>query len=576
MIKEVLLIFKTHLDVGYTDYAENVVKNYIENFIPNAIKTGYELKDTDTPFVWTVGSWLIWEGLKHDKDGVLDRAIRDGIIKWHGLPLTTHTEAMSEKLFDYGLSLSRKLDERFGTKTIASKLTDVPGHTIGMIPHMKKAGIKFLHLGTNSGVPVPNVPPLFRWKCDDDEIIVMYQGTYGTTMELDDFALCFGHTSDNRGVQSIEQIKALYASLREKYPDAKIKAATLNDVAEKIIKIDNLPVVDKEIGDMWIHGMGTDPKKVGMYRELLRAIENVDINEYDFADNLLLLAEHTWGMNLKVYFPNTKDWSIEELRAIEDTPERVAFEKSWEEQRAYAYRAAEILGVDVEYELEEPALDGFEKLKNADADFEISWQLFDRDDYQRFMDRYLRLTVVNVGWCIWDFLKMGLPEYKGGIYNASVVEAYQKGDKLLYKLDFDEDIKTKYGLPHIWAEKENEKFELQWFGKKASRLPQAFWLKFKGCDENWELNKLGRWIKPEDIIDSPLIAAVDKGIRNSEKSICSLDAVLVAPYGRRLLDYDIHPEGKDLYFNLYNNIWNTNFPMWYSDDTRYRFIISDR
>lgn len=59
MIKEVYVIFKTHLDIGYTDYAENVAKKYFESFIPSAIETGYALKDTDTPFIWTVGSWLI-------------------------------------------------------------------------------------------------------------------------------------------------------------------------------------------------------------------------------------------------------------------------------------------------------------------------------------------------------------------------------------------------------------------------------------------------------------------------------------------------------------------------------------
>ena len=68
MKKEVLVIFKTHLDIGYTDYASNIVSNNINKFIPNAIKGGYELKDTDTPFVWTVGSWLIWEALKKDND----------------------------------------------------------------------------------------------------------------------------------------------------------------------------------------------------------------------------------------------------------------------------------------------------------------------------------------------------------------------------------------------------------------------------------------------------------------------------------------------------------------------------
>ena len=129
MGKEVLVLFKTHLDIGYTDYAERVVNEYIGKYIPNAIDLGYQLRDSDTPFIWTVGSWLIYEGLKHDADGKLERAIRDGVIAWHALPFTTHTELMDERLFEYGLSLSDALDQRFGKCTIGAKMTDVPGHT---------------------------------------------------------------------------------------------------------------------------------------------------------------------------------------------------------------------------------------------------------------------------------------------------------------------------------------------------------------------------------------------------------------------------------------------------------------
>ena len=114
MVKEIYLLFKTHLDIGFTDNASVVVKRYIEEFIPNAIKVGYELKDTETPFIWTVGSWLVNEALKNDKDGKVEKAIRDGIISWHGLPFTGYTEMMSEELFEYGLSLADKLDKRFG------------------------------------------------------------------------------------------------------------------------------------------------------------------------------------------------------------------------------------------------------------------------------------------------------------------------------------------------------------------------------------------------------------------------------------------------------------------------------
>lgn len=67
MSKKVLILFKRHLDLGFTDYSENIVKEYLENYIPKAIKVEYELKGTDKPFVWIVGSWMIEEALKHDK-----------------------------------------------------------------------------------------------------------------------------------------------------------------------------------------------------------------------------------------------------------------------------------------------------------------------------------------------------------------------------------------------------------------------------------------------------------------------------------------------------------------------------
>jgi hypothetical protein len=173
-------------------------------------------------------------------------------------------------------------------------------------------------------------------------------------------------------------------------------------------------------------------------------------------------------------------------------------------------------------------------------------------------------------------LKLGLPTYKGGIYTAKTIEAYKKENSTLYKLEFDKIVTEKYGLPYAWVETDGKNFELKWFGKKASRLPQAFWLKFKGMSENWELNKLGIWIKPEDIIGSPLISAVGTGVRNDEVEIKSLDAGLVAPFGRKLLRYNESNLKQDLYFNLYNNIWNTNFPMWYSDDSLFRFEIQKR
>lgn len=573
--KDVLVIFKTHLDVGFTNYAENVIDNYLNSFIPNAIKVGYELKDTDTPFIWTVGSWMIWKALKEDKSGAVEQAVRDGILNWHGLPFTTHTELLNAKLFEAGLDISTELDEKFGRKTIAAKMTDVPGHTIGMIPLMRRRGLEFLHIGVNSATPVPPVPPLFKWKNGNEYITVMYEDGYGCTQEFDDFVLCFAHTHDNAGPQSKEEIIKVYEEIQKKFPDYTLKAATLNDVAERVRNIKNIPVVEKEIGDTWIHGAATDPQKLSRYRNILRHTDENDLRDVRLRENLLFVPEHTWGMDVKKYFRDDKHYTYKEMEDCVD--ERKTIEKSWEEQRNYVRNAEKILGIEPEYDTSLPDLSGYAKITDDKADvFEISWQIFDNSDYERYKKDYMRLNDATVGWAIWDFTKVGLPDYNGGIYTAQVTEAYKKDNTEIYKLEFDKEIETKYGLPYFYLIIKDKNIEIKWYNKKNSRLPQACWFKIKGLDEEWKLNKMGEWISPENIIGSPLISAVENGVRNKSVVIETIDTALVAPYGRRLLHYNEKGLKQDLYFNLYNNIWNTNFPMWYSDDAVFRFVIKER
>lgn len=572
--KQIFVIFKTHLDIGFTDCAENVIESYMNTYIPNAIKIGYELKDSDTPFVWTVGSWLIDRALKNDKTGTVEGAVRDGILNWHALAFTTHTELMSPKLFEYELNISKRLDERFGRKTIGSKMTDVPGHTLGMLPLMSKAGIKFMHIGINPATPLPPVPPLFRWKCGEDSVVVMYQGEYGEFQDFGDFGVCFAHTGDNLGPQSKEQIIEIYSDLRKSYPEYEFTAGTLNYLAERACRVRFLPVLENEIGDTWIHGAGTDPQKISRYKRVLREIEGRDLSAVDLTDNLLLVPEHTWGKDLKTFFNDTRHFTHAELEGVSAQWE--GMKKSWDEQRSFVEKAERLLGIEPEYPLPPVDLSGCEPTESESIGFEISWQIFDNSDYERYKKDYMRLTEENRGWALWDFTKVGLPDYSGGIYTAKAGEFYKKGSKLLVKLAFDADAAEKYGLPYFYAEIDNNNISIKWFGRKMNRSPQACWLKFKGFEENWELDKMGQWIKPGSIVGSPLISAIDSGIRNKDCCIKSLDAALVAPFGRRLLHYADGRGEQDLYFNLYNNIWNTNFPMWYSDDAMFRFTIDGR
>jgi len=148
------LIFKTHLDVGFTDFASRVILDYFTHHIPSALRVAREMRESGSEerFIWTTGSYLIYEYLEQvDADGrrEMENAILAGDIKWHAIPFTTHTELEDPDLFRFGLSLSQELDKRFGTRTIAAKMTDVPGHTRGIVPLLAEAGVRFLHIGVN-------------------------------------------------------------------------------------------------------------------------------------------------------------------------------------------------------------------------------------------------------------------------------------------------------------------------------------------------------------------------------------------------------------------------------------------
>ena len=88
---------------------------------------------------------------------------------------------MTADLVRSGLQLSARLDQRFGKKTLAAKLTDVPGHTRSLVPLLAEAGIEFLHIGGNGGITPPELPGLFRWidEGSSTSVTVMYHDDYG-------------------------------------------------------------------------------------------------------------------------------------------------------------------------------------------------------------------------------------------------------------------------------------------------------------------------------------------------------------------------------------------------------------
>ena len=94
-MKKLLVLYKTHLDVGFTDLSEKVMELYLTRHIPHTVDTVLAVNgDGKKRYVWQTGSWLIDEYLKyaHGEDlARAEEAIRKGYISWHALPCTFHT-----------------------------------------------------------------------------------------------------------------------------------------------------------------------------------------------------------------------------------------------------------------------------------------------------------------------------------------------------------------------------------------------------------------------------------------------------------------------------------------------------
>ena len=384
-MKKVIVVSKTHLDLGFTDYAENIRQKYIDTFIPEAIDLAEKVnKDGRKYFVWTTGSWIIKEALNAKGADKLEKAIREGNIVPHAMPFTTHTELLDEDSLDFGLSLADDLDALRGRKTVAAKMTDVPGHTKGLVTALAKHGVKLLHIGVNGASALVDVPPCFLWKNGDSEVVVIYSGAYGGAFKSDlvDEILYFDHTLDNHGAPSPEKVLAHFDDIQKQYPDYEITAGTIDEFADVIWEVrEKLPVFEGEMGDTWIHGSATDPYKSACLRTLIRfknqwltegSMERSSEEYKNFTDALLCIAEHTCGMDSKTYFSDyghylKKDFikarkkdKVQFRYLFSDLPQSIlplvslfdgrrkrgyysVIEKSWSEQRAYVDKALSAL-----------------------------------------------------------------------------------------------------------------------------------------------------------------------------------------------------------------------------------------
>ncbi len=632
-VEKVLVLFKTHLDIGFTDLSSAVEQRYIDEFIPKAIAVADELRSSGSGerYVWTTGAWLIDAYLRNaspERVEVLEKAISRGDIVWNGVPYTVESESLTKDMYEELMMLSARLDRKYSKKTIAAKMTDVPGHTRGIVPVLAGAGIRMLHVGVNSAVANPDVPSPCIWKSPDgSEIILVYQSSYGEDMILPGgrTVVSINFTNDNHGPHTVADVRRIYSELHARYPGASIVAASFNEVAEELEKVrDELPVLTSEIGDTWIYGYGSAPLRMAEYRALSRLFsEWLDSGKLsrgsdaatDFAVRLGMIAEHTWGLDVKSHLGNWDKYDFDIFTSSLALPEFMKMEKSWKELDDYIWQAVDILPGELQAE----ALDELEKIagipaKYADIDFrksvknrkidengrydfagmklgELSYQTFSEADYEEFRKSYL---TSDVYWAIADNGKPGLENSaaSSASTDAELVGLAGKGQERICEVSFrkDERIDSRVYPEHTvigYERLSRNKVEMtvSLINKPKNRLTEAYWLSFVPEDIiKVVAEKTGQEVDLENVVagGNRQMHGIDRYVdiytSSGKFRITSPDAFLIAAGERDAINFSREkPElSKGVHFCLFNNLWGTNFSMWWGGSVSFRFTIEYR
>lgn len=690
-IKKVHVVFKTHLDIGFTDLAESVVSHYLNHYIPAALRCADTVNRPGEPpmFLWTVGSYLIDLALRtypKDQRDALDAAIRKGYITYHALPFTTHSELCGDSLFRAGLGVAKRLDRQYGRRTIAAKMTDVPGHTLGIIAPLFENGVGYLHIGINSVAMMPNVPPLFVWENESGQsVIVNYCRSYGGVTEVKghDEVLYFMHSQDNMGPPSVAHLQAEFIKLSAMFPGAQIRASTLDAYAQGLARIRHtLPVVKGEIGDTWIHGAGSDPKKVSALRALTRLAASWDREgvwekhphelpdgrcpREAFLEELLLICEHTWGLDTKKYLADFKNWdreSFDKARKRDllndeyanvpgceryyafakaefhhmhpahidwETRSYSFFESSHEEQRKYLYNAAELLPAPLREQamrlITSPDMDTPPPAANGpamqtgearfgslcvcaapDGELHVSacgkenaaikispavYQEAGLSAYRRLGEAFLENLEEFRDWAVPDNFKPGLessdaPE-KSILHAPAFGEAVTlQNGVLCMQGKYPSGPQETAGCPaemraRLWSPEEGRLLlETRLLHKPANRKPEAIFVPIRlPAGAKTELQKIGTWLCPGQTIPGGnerchAVQRIRLTLENGDVWILEpLDTPLLAIGAPELIDFS-RPETWDtLYLALYDNLWGTNFKMWYGEDILFRLALA--
>lgn len=620
---KIIAVFKTHFDIGYTKLARDVLAFYSEKMLDDVIDTcnrTYELGE-HRRYIWTMAAWPLQKMLDNaapEKRAEAEKLIRRGQIVPHGLPFTTHTETLNREELSYGCRIAKWICQKYDIPfPVSAKMTDVPGHTSGLIDVLLQNGIRFLHLGCNPASMPPKVPMLFWWEdLSGNRILTMYNTVYGSdALPPKDWKypvwLAMQQTYDNVGPQAADVIANLE---REVEGNGELIVGTMDDFYREIMQCDlsDLPVIRGEIGDTWIHGIGSYPVELGILRRTrdgLKAVRKLDGFDCEaiskkvdgIYENLLLFGEHTFGLDVRTYIGGNRRYDkagfLEQRK--EERFQRI--EQSWNEQRAYVKKAAALLKEIEETlgyvpQVEEKREESPFKAEVVGEEIVVTMpsgeKVAIKYEYRQIsfwkMNEFVRAYLQRVvHWGLSDFSRDDHPESGGEEFYGKVLSAKRDGNVLTVDFVSDEKSVKAYGNAPTYritvtclADRAKVKLELK--DKQASPMIEAGNMIFdcKVSGEKYLVTKCGQEIDPcEDIIEggNNVLFAAERYAAIDNVAVNTLDSALTSFGGNGIFENSLKkfrkPEKKQIVFNLFNNQWGTNFPLYTEGDMTFEYEI---
>ncbi len=385
--EHVWVVFKTHLDIGYTDRIDAVLTKYREPMMDGALKAVEASRELppEKRFSWTLAGWPLTHVLGPQQDPArrarIEQAIREGAIAFHALPFTTHTETQDLEDLVRGLGFSSRLARQYGLPLpIGAKMTDVPSHSWVMPTLLAHAGVRFLQLGCNDSSAFMRVPPLFWWEGPDgSRILCNYTPVYGSGLIAprgwpSKNYLAMVMTGDNLGPPTPAEVERLRRQAAVSLSGVQVHFGTLDDFARAVIAENpDLPVVRADMPDTWIHGwlsMPIEAKAARRFRALEPALDAIDtqLRGWGVAPGSLapalaeayeqsgLFSEHTFGP----FGPDGESWNSGTPRYLYGDEWKAAYargayqkyEAAFDDKRAFARRADAIVHRELTERLE--------------------------------------------------------------------------------------------------------------------------------------------------------------------------------------------------------------------------------